>query len=120
MLIFFKSVEVHTKHVEEVLQLLRDGSVSLKLQKCFFFRKSVDYLDHVLLRRRLAVAKKSTLEIEDVESPRDKTKIRSFLGALNVVRRFIKGFIHLADPVNRWIQKDAKHAWDEPFEEQLK
>lgn len=60
LLIFSKSTEDHIKNVEEVLQLLRDGAVSLKIRKCSFSRKSVDYLGHSHIPRRLAVGKDST------------------------------------------------------------
>lgn len=33
VLIFYKSVNDHMKHLDEVLQLLQDGSVSLKHRK---------------------------------------------------------------------------------------
>lgn len=65
VLIFSKSVKDHIKHVQEALHLLQDGGVSLKLRKCSFIQKSVDYLGHVLLPERLAVVKDSTSAIAD-------------------------------------------------------
>lgn len=56
VLILSKSVEDHIKHLYEVLQLLQDGDISIKLRKCSFFRKAVDCIGHALLPGRLTVA----------------------------------------------------------------
>lgn len=63
-LVFPKSVEDIIKHFVEVLQLLQDASVSLKHRK-FSFRKTVDYLGHLLLPGRLALSKDSIYAIAD-------------------------------------------------------
>lgn len=40
VLIFSRKLEEHIKHVDKVLTLLENDSVSLKLSKCYIFRKS--------------------------------------------------------------------------------
>ena len=89
VLIFSRQQEDHIKHVDEVLTLLENAGISLKLRKCQFFRKSLDYLGHVLLPGRIAIAKDNTSAISEATFPHDVTSLRSFLGACNVYRRFI-------------------------------
>ncbi|GBG80195.1 hypothetical protein CBR_g30561 [Chara braunii] len=48
ILIFGKSMEEHVKHLEEVLQVLRDAQLHLNLEKSEFGRDSVIYLGHRL------------------------------------------------------------------------
>lgn len=48
VIIYSKTVTVHFEHVREVLTLLRNAGVTLKLSKCSFFGTSVLYLDHVI------------------------------------------------------------------------
>ena len=45
------------------------------------------------------------------------TQMRSFLGAANVYRRFIKNFSGIAKPLNNMLKKDAKPNWHEPTQE---
>ena len=55
MLVFFddmiidsKSWEEHVKHVDRVLQLLKEQQLYAKPSKCFFGVKEVDYLAHII------------------------------------------------------------------------
>lgn len=84
MFIYSPKLEYHIKPVEEVLTLLENTSVSLKLRKFQFFRKSLDYLGHVLLLGRIAIAKDSTPAISDAKFPQSMMQLRYFLGACNV------------------------------------
>jgi hypothetical protein len=44
-------------------------------------------------------------------------EVRSFLGFRNFYRRFIKGFSHLAHPLNDLLKKDKKFVWSEECQE---
>ena len=46
VIIYPNSEEEHITHVDNILGLLREAGVSLKLKKSEFFKKSVDYLGH--------------------------------------------------------------------------
>lgn len=117
--IISKSAEDNIKYINELLQLLREAGVSLKLQKCSFFRKPADYLGHVLLPGWLGMAMDSASSIADAEFPREKTKLRSFLGMCNVFWHFIKDFSNLAESLHCWIPKYVKPTWDSPPKSQL-
>ena len=59
VIVYSKAVEEHIQHVDEILTLLKNAGASLKLKKCHFFQSSVDYLGHVILPGKLAVAQKN-------------------------------------------------------------
>ena len=48
VIIFSKTLEEHIRHTDEVLGLLKEAGVSLKLKKFHFFQSKVDYLGHVV------------------------------------------------------------------------
>lgn len=54
-----KSVSEHLEHVREVLTLLRDAGVSLKLAKRTFLGPQVSYLGHIIRPGRLEVDHKT-------------------------------------------------------------
>ena len=110
VIIYSRTVSDHLKHVREVLRLLRDAGVSLKISKCAFFDTSVTYLGHVIRPGRLEVERRNVVSIERAQPPRNQTELRSFLGMCNVYRRFVKGFAKIAAPLNR------KTGKDQPFE----
>ena len=119
VIVFSKDRESHLRHLDEVLTLLREAGVTIKLSKCFFFEDKVDYLGHVISPGRLSVAAKNKDAIRDAVFPRTLTQVRSFLGACNVYRRFVKGFARIAKPLNDMLRKDATNDFDNPTEEQL-
>lgn len=119
LLIFSRKLEDCIKHVDEVLTVLENAGVSLKIRKCQLFRKSVDYLGHVLLSGRIAIVKDSTSAIDDANLPLDIAHRPSFLGTCNVYHRFIRGFRQMAETLNLWLRKDVKPTWSDPPKEQF-
>lgn len=53
VIIYSRTVEEHLTHVRTVLDLLKEAGVTLKLRKCEFFGRSVDYLGHTISPGRL-------------------------------------------------------------------
>ena len=107
IIIFSKEVDEHIKHVEQVLEKLQSAGVSLKLKKCKFFAKTVDYLGHVIRPGLLEVATKNTVAIDGFEEPSTQTHLQSFLGVCNVYRRFVPNFAQVAHLLNVMLKKGA-------------
>ena len=105
-------------HVDQVLSLLRAAGVTLKLTKCSFFQPRVDYLGHVITPGKLHVAARNKEAFRTATFPRDKTQCRSFLGAANVYRRFVKAYAEIARPLNTMLKKDASPDWTNPTDAQ--
>ena len=61
-----------------------------------------------------------TQDFAEATFPTDKTMLRSFLGAGNYYRRFIKGFAAITRPLNNILKADEPHVFGEPTEEQLR
>jgi hypothetical protein len=82
-------MESHVEDLNKVLSLLRDAGVSLRLDKCHFFRRRVNYLGHVIEPGKLSVKATKVETILKAKLPRTKTELRAFLGTCNVYRRFV-------------------------------
>ena len=83
ILIFSKNEEEHTKHLELVLQRLREQKVYLKLSKCKFFLRSVHWLGHLISNKGIAVDDRKVDAITKIQAPENITQVRSFLGLVN-------------------------------------
>ena len=106
IIVFSKSVDEHFKHLGEILAILRKAGLSLKLKKCNFFTKTVDYLGRVIRPGKLEVAEKNTAALKGFKEPRTQTQLRSFLGMCNVYRRFVPNFARVAAPINQLLKKE--------------
>ena len=48
VIIFSRTTEEHLSHIEQVFEKLQTAKVSMKLSKCHFFTKEIQYLGHIL------------------------------------------------------------------------
>ena len=119
VIVFSKDVETHLRLVAEVLQLLQNTGVTLKLRKCAFFQPKVDYLGHVITPGNLSVAVDNSQAFAEAVFPRSVTQLRSFLGAANVYRRFVEKYSDIARPLKSMLRKDAEPDWDNPTDAQM-
>jgi hypothetical protein len=55
--------------------------------------------------------------ILDWPAPKTVKEVRFSLGFGNFYRRFVKGFSHLAHPLNDLLKKDKKFVWSEECQE---
>lgn len=71
--------EYHIQHIEEVLRLLRDAGTPIKVNKCFFFSKTIVYLGHVIAGGKRKVVQKTTKEIELLQYSTTVSEILAFV-----------------------------------------
>ena len=105
VIIFSRDAESHIRHVEQVLNVLKDAGVSLKLKKCSFFGDRVKYLGHVIRPGSLEIDKTVTAALTQAKQPRTQTEVKSFLGLSTVYRRFVTNFTDNAAPLNALLRK---------------
>jgi hypothetical protein len=105
VIVFSSNRAAHLSHVNEVLILLRDAVLSLKLKKCLFFAETVHYIGHVIRTGRLGVAQKNTEALKTARLPKTQTEVRSLLGLCNVYRRFVPHFSAISATINALLSK---------------
>jgi Reverse transcriptase (RNA-dependent DNA polymerase) len=112
IIVFSSSMESHVEDLDKVLSLLRDAGVSLRLDKCHFFRRRVNYLGHVIEPGKLSVQATKVDNILKAKLPRTKTELRAFLGICIVYRRFVPKFATIATPLTRHLRKCSPDSFD--------
>jgi hypothetical protein len=98
ILIFSSSWSEHLRHLREVLLVMCDNQLFLKLSKCSFGKSSVAYLSHVVSGEGVAMDVSKVQAITDWPHPRSIRALRGFLGLAGYYRRFIKEFGTIAAP----------------------
>ncbi len=84
VVVFSTSVQDPVAHLDNILGLLGSAVFSLKLKKCDFFTRSVNYLGYVIRPGRLALAEKNIRALREAKHPANQTELRSFLGLCNL------------------------------------
>ncbi|GBG70533.1 hypothetical protein CBR_g6661 [Chara braunii] len=88
-LIFSKSMEEHVKHLEEVLQVLKEAQLHLNLEKSEFGRDNVIYLGHRLSANGLEPEATKVEVIRNWPQSANVRELRSFLGLASCYRKIL-------------------------------
>ena len=70
----------------------------MKLSKCHFFTKEIQYLGHVLSTTGIKLLPSKTAAIKLMNPPKNAKQVRAFLGLVGYYCKFIKNFAHIAKP----------------------
>ncbi|GBG80922.1 hypothetical protein CBR_g31478 [Chara braunii] len=112
ILIFSKSMEEYVRHLEEVLQILKDVQLHLNLEKYEFGRDSVIYLGHRLSATGLEPKATKVEVIRNWPQPANVRELRSFLGLASYYRKFVPKFSIIARPLSKLTSKNVSYTWD--------
>ncbi|KAI0988020.1 hypothetical protein GJ496_010193 [Pomphorhynchus laevis] len=73
----------------KVLERLKQAGVKVKREKCSFLQERVKFLGHVLTKDCIQACPNKLEAIQKMSTPTNKGDLRSFLGAVNYLNRFI-------------------------------
>lgn len=113
VVIYSKTAEEHIKHVEDVLQRLREAGLRIKFSKSQLFRTSIDYLGYVVSKSGIQVNPVKVEAIKHFPTPYNVKGIQAFLGMVGYFRHFIVDFATIARPLYHLLRKDVKFEWSD-------
>jgi hypothetical protein len=99
ILIYSRTWEEHLEHIKKVFEKLREINMKVKLKKCKFGEREVEYLGHIVGSNGLKPDPKKIEKVKGIKQPETLKEIRSFLGMCSYYRKFIKDFSKIAKPL---------------------
>ncbi len=105
ILIFFKNKESHVQHIREVLKRLRANDLFANLEKCFFFKHEIDYLEFVINEDDITMNSSRINIIMSWSMIKFFKNIQIFLNFINFYRRFIVRFFQLSTFLSDMLKK---------------
>ena len=109
IIIYSSTPQEHLEHMRTVFKKLRDAKLSMKLSKCHFFAKEIQYLGHILGKEGIKPVPAKTEAIRIMHPPVNPKQVCAFLGLVGYYRKFIRNFAKIA----MLTQMDVKFEWKE-------
>ena len=111
VVIFSPSVEQHLIDLEAVFKVILDNGLKINLEKCQFFKESVEVLGHLLTTNGVKPTEDKILAIRNWITPKNVTQLRSFLGTVGYYRKFIPNFAKRAAVLYGLLKKGQEYVW---------
>lgn len=97
----------HLALLERVLTRLRKYRLELKLSKCKFLYREIDYLGYTVDSKGIRPNDGHIQAIHDYPTPRNTKELQSCLGLFSYFRRFVPSFSRVAKPLLDLLKNDS-------------
>ena len=111
IIIFSKTEEEHMEHLEIIFNRLREAGLKLKLQKCSFFKKHIQYLGHLISDEGIQPLPEKLESIAKMLVPKNAKQVKQFLGLVGYYRKFIPRFADISRVLTKLTRKDEEFKW---------
>lgn len=107
ILIFSTSIQEHIDSIDKIFKKLREANLKIQVDKCKFFSKETEYLGHVLTNEGIKPNNKKIEIIKNLNIPKTKKEIKSFIGLTGYYRKFIKDYAKVVQPMTFCLKKTS-------------
>ncbi|UYV67597.1 hypothetical protein LAZ67_5001331 [Cordylochernes scorpioides] len=114
-IIHSNSLEEHLGHLQEFFHFCKLENIKLNLNKCQFFRTSIDYLGYKISSGTCTPLVRNIDVINAIKPPTNVKTLQSFLGAINVYNKFIPDYARIRNPLNQLLKKNVKWEWTSDY-----
>ena len=111
IIIFSKTEEEHLEHLETIFNQLRESGLKLKLQKCSFFKKHIQYLGHLISDEGIQPLLEKLESIAKMPTPKNAKQVKQFLGLIGYYRKFVPRFADISRILTKLTRKDQEFKW---------
>ena len=107
---------VHMQKVREVLEVLDKANLQLRADKCQIARTKIEWLGYELSGEGITPVNGKVQGITERLRPGNLNELRSFLGAVNQLNKFIPELANICAPFRSNLKKDALWRWTQEHE----
>ena len=111
IIIFSRTAEKHLYHIRQVFKKLWNTHLSMKLSKCHFFAKEIQYLGHIPSTTGIRPLPSKTQAINNMHPPKTAKQVHKFLGLVRYCRKLIKDFTKMVKLLTLLIHHKVKFEW---------
>lgn len=110
ILIFGRSREEHDQNLTILLRRIQDLGLTLSTEKCQFRKTEITFLGHILGTGIIKPTLDKVQAIREFRHPSSAAELRSFLGLVSYVGKFIPNLSTLLDPLQK-VAHQKEFSW---------
>ena len=110
------SLEEHKSYVMNCLKRLDDENLRINLPKCHFGKLEIDWLVYHISQSGISPLENKRAPILALEAPKTLKKLRSFLGSVHYIGKFIPNLAQISHPLRPLLKKTSKFIWTEEYQ----
>ena len=111
IIIYSRSEKEHLEHLEEIFTRLKTAELKLKLEKCCFFKKHIQYLGHLISADGIQPLPEKLQSIAKMPAPKNPKEVKQFLGLVGYYRKFVPRFTDISRVQTHLTKKDVEFKW---------
>ena len=105
--------EQHKKELTEVLTRLENAGYRLSENKSEFFKSEVKWIGHKIDQNGIRPLQDKLMAIKNLKQPNNEKELKSFLGAIQYLSKYIDNLSAQTDSLRQLLKKDKDWLWTE-------
>ena len=111
ILVYGKTVSDHNRNLRKCLEILQENGLTLNKEKCEFLKKDLEYYGFVISEKGIRPKDSTVKAIHCFQTPRNSKEVRSFLGLINYLGRFMPHLATQTAPLRVLTTKNYTWRW---------
>ena len=96
----------HVSDIKLILKRLDEENLAIKLEKCKFAKQNITWLGYNITQSGISPNDKKTDSIKSLEPPKTLKQLRSLMGSIHQLIKFIPNLASLLDPIRPLLKKE--------------
>ena len=112
IIIHGKDARQHDERLRKTLDVINMNGIKLNQKKCKYRQSSITFLGHRIDANGIFAHEDKIKAIVDMTAPTNIPELRSFMGMVNFMARFIPSLSTIMEPLSRLLKSDQEWTWD--------
>ena len=113
------TIEEHDRELREVLTKLQEAGYRASERKTELFKKELTWLGYLINQEGVKPIKDKTDAITKLKDPTNTKELKSFLGSIQHLSKFLNNLSEKTDRMRKLLKKDVKWEWTKEINDDL-